>query len=572
MRFATQNIDLIDLSFDEINQISQSSAATFEDNSMSIRETTEVVQEPVQRDHDDSNSNVNPSMMSNTPSTIVQGESVHEASVTSGRQNTVTFEDPPVANNNSTSVQTPSISRHSSFCQPTASNTSVYVPPPSRYLKTPRKLPSMITMKTVLKEFRPTVPSELRKLRELAVQPLDTKFDLIPLDDSEKQILNNYNLHMRVQDFASNLIKFDMEDVFDVLQFPHGVDSETLLNDNISIQPLPGKRNILECWDQVHESEIILHVKFLRRYGQLWDLQNLDWSFEMLLKSCEVSLANKVRENMVGTELELQCGPMFFYLMMREIISSTEVSVLSMVNRIKSIKLSTFKGENVTLMTGQLRMAIKRLQVLGKVPEDVMKHTLAALQTSSVAKFNGYFSQLENTLRQVSKFSLSTDEIFKMADALYREYLECGDWTAAKYTTPPNAFLTEETPICPRCKKRHKGRCNQTHWKFVPPDDGNPETKTINEKTWFWCGKCRRWNTTHTTTQHVRKKTAEEEKIISPSSVPADSSPPPSLTPSFASSKVSSTTSASANIVSYDASMLDKHRRTLFAAMLKPSE
>ena len=186
MRFATQNIDLIDLSFDEINQISQSSAATFEDNSMSIRETTEVVQEPVQRDHDDSNSNVNPSMMSNTPSTIVQGESVHEASVTSGRQNTVTFEDPPIANNNSTSVQTSSISRHSSFCQPTASNTSVYVPPPSRYLKTPRKLPSMITMKTVLKEFRPTVPSELRKLRELAVQPLDTKFDLIPLDDSEK--------------------------------------------------------------------------------------------------------------------------------------------------------------------------------------------------------------------------------------------------------------------------------------------------------------------------------------------------------------------------------------------------
>ena len=86
MRFATQNIDLIDLSFDEINQISQSSAATFEDNSTSIRETTEVVQEPVQRDHDDSNSNVNPSMMSNTPSTIAQGKSVHERSSGSKQQ------------------------------------------------------------------------------------------------------------------------------------------------------------------------------------------------------------------------------------------------------------------------------------------------------------------------------------------------------------------------------------------------------------------------------------------------------------------------------------------------------
>ena len=78
--------------------------------------------------------------------------------------------------------------------------------------------------------------------------------------------------------------------------------------------------------------------------------------------------------------------------MMKEIISSSEDAVLSMIVRLKNMKLSSFKEENVSTASGQLRMALKRLQVLNKVPVEVNKHVLTVLQTSSVSKFNLYFA------------------------------------------------------------------------------------------------------------------------------------------------------------------------------------
>ena len=107
---------------------------------------------------------------------------------------------------------------------------------------------------------------------------------------------------------------------------------------SVPIQPLDKKLDLLEEWDQIKKEEIIRHVKFLRLYGQNWDLQNLDWSLELLEGSCELNLANKVQENMIALSSELESGPTYFFYMMKEIISSTEDAVLSMIDRVKHIK------------------------------------------------------------------------------------------------------------------------------------------------------------------------------------------------------------------------------------------
>ena len=87
--------------------------------------------------------------------------------------------------------------KRSSFASNDATNdTSVFVPPSSRYLSTPRSEFDTSTKCVVSKERRPASGSDLRKLRDLATQPLSNKFAKVPLDDSEYQILNNYNLTM----------------------------------------------------------------------------------------------------------------------------------------------------------------------------------------------------------------------------------------------------------------------------------------------------------------------------------------------------------------------------------------
>ena len=39
-------------------------------------------------------------------------------------------------------------------------------------------------------------------------------------------------------------------------------------------------------------------------------------------------------------------------------------------------------------------------------------------------------------------------------------------------------------------------------WKKTPPESGQSETKIVNKKEFFWCNKCKRWTTTHSTATH----------------------------------------------------------------------
>ena len=69
---------------------------------------------------------------------------------------------------------------------------------------------------------------------------------MIPLDDCEEQIINNYNLQMRCKEFRRALEKYDMNDVFSILQFPADVDVDKLLTSSKPIQSLPETLDILE--------------------------------------------------------------------------------------------------------------------------------------------------------------------------------------------------------------------------------------------------------------------------------------------------------------------------------------
>ena len=71
----------------------------------------------------------------------------------------------------------------------------------------------------------------------------------------------------------------------------------------------------------------------------------------------------------------------------------------------------------------------------------------------------------------------------------------------------------EEPPgrrTCHCCNKLHFGSCEKTHWKRVGPKQGEPTTKIISGKKWYYCVRCDRWNNTHFTEAHrTRQEIAE---------------------------------------------------------------
>ena len=250
--------------------------------------------------------------------------------------------------------------------------------------------------------------------------------------------------------------------------------------------------------------------------------------------------------------------------MMRQIISSSEDSITTMIERVKTMKLGKFDGEDVSKATGQMRMAIKRLTILNKVPVEIKRNVLEVLQTSTVPKFNLFFSQLQINLKQLVNLDIDVEDILSMADTQYKELLELGHWTSAKHNKATDAFVAngenDNDKICGRCGKKHPGQsCSLPHWKVIPPKDGVDE-KLVKNRKWFWCSRCNRWNTTHTTTQHKSKTKPPEDN-------PSENEPPttPGILKDASSLKAETEVSSpAANFVQYDLSSLQSARRTAF--------
>ena len=80
---------------------------------------------------------------------------------------------------------------------------------------------------------------------------------------------------MRINELRGHLVQYDMIEVFSILQFPPSFNGELL-------HPLPDKIDLLSKWDSVSEDTLHAHIRFLRRHGQDWDFQNLDWSHEFI--------------------------------------------------------------------------------------------------------------------------------------------------------------------------------------------------------------------------------------------------------------------------------------------------
>ena len=74
----------------------------------------------------------------------------------------------------------------------------------------------------------------------------------------------------------------------------------------------------------------------------------------------------------------------------------------------------------------------------------------------------------------------------------------------------------------PTPKSNVVGSDKQQHsWKYTAPGANEPTTKTVDSKEFQWCGKCKRWSTSHGTAEHhggschdKNRKPSEEKQIL----------------------------------------------------------
>jgi hypothetical protein len=89
-----------------------------------------------------------------------------------------------------------------------------------------------------------------------------------------------------------------------------------------------------------------------------------------------------------------QGGPVFFWVMMSIIQSSTEDAICGLEAKIQSLKIRDTPGENVGTAIGKLHINIKRLAGVNCLPINILIWLENIFQTTSVPEFNKVFEAI----------------------------------------------------------------------------------------------------------------------------------------------------------------------------------
>ena len=145
--------------------------------------------------------------------------------------------------------------------------------------------------------------ADKEKIPTKAVAGLDPKFSVFHTYDGEEQLELSHSLSIQFILLEHRLKKFDMIDVFTIQLY--GPSDPTDIE-------APKQKNLLTHYAKLELADVHKTVCFYRLYGQDYDLENLQWSQELLEESCEPSLRDKVLKKAHASQLLKWVGQLSF--------------------------------------------------------------------------------------------------------------------------------------------------------------------------------------------------------------------------------------------------------------------
>jgi hypothetical protein len=274
-------------------------------------------------------------------------------------------------------------------------------------------------------------------------------FDLISLAiTSEDKLDDTYNLEMLIEHMRSSHGDYEMGDVFRIISW--GVDP---ISGDLQING--GSKDLYSDYSNLSVESVAQSNEFYRTYvDDETFTENLKLTLEYMKNNVKENLWNKVLEKYKPFQEKQKGGPLFFKLMMNQLLSNTESAAKALVERVEKYNIGNIQGEEVTKVTSQVASAINRLKQIGRLPPDMTTTLLTIMQTSSVDEFNKVFLAIEvqktlgdlnqSSTMYVKCFNYTADEILSVAEAQYFKLFEKGQWTGATTKDQDSAFAAQK--------------------------------------------------------------------------------------------------------------------------------
>jgi hypothetical protein len=263
--------------------------------------------------------------------------------------------------------------------------------------------------------------------------------------------------------------------------------------------------------------------------------QNLELTYDFFQNNVSDDFSMKISETYETFAFGEQGSPLFFILMMNHLLSDAKEAAISLNNRVKKFDIKTVEGENIFRVVSILCGAVKRLQHINKMPEDIVRSLLNVMQTSSVEPFNQQSNHLQKQRKQNSVLrqtgaaaSLRWEDIFMLAESEYRDYVNDNLWSGVHTKGTDSVFHNSTAtpakgdPECWNCLGPHRiDECKQSKdqlriqankkkwmekslrhnrnrnaiapYKFRRPESGENNQRAVDKKPYIFSWDTKRW-------------------------------------------------------------------------------
>jgi hypothetical protein len=310
------------------------------------------------------------------------------------------------------------------------------------------------------KEQRKGLSEDKRNdLFEKATKNVLTKFDLMSMSlKDEDKLGETYNIHILLAKMKAHLVKYDMHDVFTILDV--GDDNKTVKAET---------KNLFTNYPTITEKEVAKSNKWYNTWPEAETYrENLQLTFQFLENNTTEQLWDKCMEAYANYSAAEKGGPLMFLIIMKKLQVDTDMAVQYLQNSVKTLKITNFDGENVSRVVSLIRGAYKRLQGVGasKVPLDFSKQVAMVLQTSTVAEFNDIFSyvvtkaEVETQIKPGENHWPKIDVLLELAESKYLELHQVDKWTGVNTKVNQSVFKAGQRPVsanykCFNCGGNH---------------------------------------------------------------------------------------------------------------------
>jgi hypothetical protein len=156
--------------------------------------------------------------------------------------------------------------------------------------------------------------------------------------------------------------------------------------------------SLLEYYSSIDLNTVLLSSEYYATYSD-WtiDAENMQWSQELILNSCDDELKHYLMSRMSLIQPEQQGGPTMCMIMVEKIVSNNEHLSRALILRLNSSKISTVPGENIEQASAFIKSVCTRLDTCQKLPPHAERIVFDIMTTCSVERFKQHFQTFQSS-------------------------------------------------------------------------------------------------------------------------------------------------------------------------------